>query len=73
MVVRISDKMRYYSKVTKLLVKPFFFVIHVFSPLCILSYLMCAKSKQMKVHTQIHKYFKVYKNIASEGKKITHQ
>lgn len=27
----------------------------------------------MKVHTQIHKYFKVYKNIASEGKKITHQ
>ena len=33
---------------------------------------MCAKSKQMKVHTQIHKYFKVYKNIASEGKKITH-
>ena len=21
---------------------------------------MCAKSKQMKVHTQIHKYFKVY-------------
>ena len=51
----------------------FFFVIHVFSPLCILSYLMCAKSKQMKVHTQIHKYFKVYKNIASEGKKITHQ
>lgn len=30
---------------------------------------MCAKSKQMKVHTQIHKYFKVYKNIASEGKK----
>lgn len=31
---------------------------------------MCAKSKQMKVHTQIHKYFKVYKNIASEGKKL---
>ena len=34
---------------------------------------MCAKSKQMKVHTQIHKYVKVDKNIASEGKKITHQ